>query len=87
MIFINNAVLPEKMATANGVGQTLAAAARTVGPALGGLLWSAALKAHLPGGGAVVFAVAGVMCASVLALTWLYPSSIVHPCPASRAPQ
>ena len=79
MVFVNNAVPPEGMAQANGVGQTMAAASRTVGPALGGLLWSAALKAELPGGGAVVFGAAALLCAGLAGLTFLYPRSIVHP--------
>jgi len=79
MIFINNSVLPERMSKANGVGQTLGAAARTAGPALGGLLWSAALKADLPGKGAIVFGGAALLMASLFALTYLYPSTIVRP--------
>jgi MFS family permease len=79
MIFINNAVPPERMATANGLGQTLGAAARTVGPALGGWLWTAAVRAALPGGGALVFAVAAVLCVVLGAVSLLYPASILTP--------
>ena len=41
---INHSVYPEYLGVVNGLGQSLAAAARAIGPALGGLLWSISIQ-------------------------------------------
>ena len=46
MILINHSVSDEYSARANGLGQCLAALARTIGPALGGAIWSLGTKFH-----------------------------------------
>jgi MFS family permease len=40
IIMVNNSVEDEHLGTVNGLGQSLGALARSLGPALGGLLWS-----------------------------------------------
>lgn len=49
IIAVNAAPAPEQLGAVNGVGQTLAALVRGVGPALGGLLWAASLGLHSAG--------------------------------------
>ena len=47
---INNSVLDESLGAVNGLGQSLACFARTIGPGFGGILWSLSLevrKCHL----------------------------------------
>lgn len=44
MIMINNSVFDESLGKVNGLGQSMAALARTIGPALGGLLWSISVE-------------------------------------------
>lgn len=44
MIMINNSVFDESLGAVNGLGQSMAALARTIGPAIGGLLWSISLE-------------------------------------------
>ena len=39
MIMINNSVESEHLGKVNGLGQSVAALARAVGPAIGGILW------------------------------------------------
>jgi MFS family permease len=46
MIQVNHSVEEEYLGRANGLGQSLAAAARAIGPALGGLLWSLSTRFH-----------------------------------------
>ena len=40
MIQINHSVMDEYLGAVNGMGQSFAALARAIGPALGGALWS-----------------------------------------------
>ncbi|GIL70232.1 hypothetical protein Vretifemale_1079 [Volvox reticuliferus] len=49
IIAVNAAPSQEQLGAVNGVGQTLAALVRGVGPALGGLLWAVSLGLHSPG--------------------------------------
>ncbi|KCV70986.1 hypothetical protein H696_01933 [Fonticula alba] len=49
MVYINNSVPQSSLGEANGVGQTLAAMGRTIGPFLIGLIWGAAERAGMPG--------------------------------------
>jgi MFS family permease len=46
MIQVNHSVEEEYLGRANGLGQSLAAAARAIGPALGGMLWSISTRFH-----------------------------------------
>ena len=48
MIMINNSTSPSNLGKANGIGQTLAALARAVGPVLGGMLWFLGQKVGQP---------------------------------------
>jgi MFS family permease len=41
MVLVNSSVGPDQLGEVNGLGQSLAALARALGPALGGSLWSA----------------------------------------------
>ncbi len=43
---MNHSAYDYQLGTINGIGQTVAAAARSIGPALGGLLWSLSVKIH-----------------------------------------
>lgn len=43
---MNHSAYDYQLGTLNGIGQTVAAAARSVGPALGGLLWSLSTRIH-----------------------------------------
>ena len=43
---MNHSAYDYQLGTINGIGQTVAAGARSVGPALGGLLWSLSVKIH-----------------------------------------
>ncbi|GLC73711.1 hypothetical protein PLESTF_001411000 [Pleodorina starrii] len=49
IIAVNAAPSPAQLGAVNGVGQTLAALVRGVGPALGGLLWAVSLGLHSAG--------------------------------------
>eukprot|EP00607_Mallomonas_marina_P003639 CAMPEP_0182423750 /NCGR_PEP_ID=MMETSP1167-20130531/9841_1 /TAXON_ID=2988 /ORGANISM="Mallomonas Sp, Strain CCMP3275" /LENGTH=715 /DNA_ID=CAMNT_0024603009 /DNA_START=309 /DNA_END=2453 /DNA_ORIENTATION=- len=46
MILINHCVVGRHLGKVNGLGQTFAALARAVGPALGGVLWSVGVMYH-----------------------------------------
>ena len=46
MILVNHSAYDHQLGTLNGIGQTVAAAARSVGPALGGVLWSVSTRLH-----------------------------------------
>lgn len=43
---MNHSAYDYQLGTLNGIGQTVAAAARSVGPALGGVLWSISTRLH-----------------------------------------
>ncbi|CAG8536554.1 11253_t:CDS:2 [Diversispora eburnea] len=47
MLFINNSATPNILGTVNGIAQASASFVRTVGPALGGFLWSWSLTNNL----------------------------------------
>lgn len=57
IIMVNAAPSPDQLGDVNGVGQTLAAFVRGIGPALGGILWAASLGLHVPGHQFLTFAV------------------------------
>jgi len=57
MVFVNNSVPKSYMGRANGIGQTMAAAARSVGPTLAGTTWSLTSHAHFPFHSGVLFLV------------------------------
>jgi hypothetical protein len=46
IIFVNHSVVDAHLGKVNGLGQMAAATARSVGPALGGVLWSQSLRLH-----------------------------------------
>lgn len=46
MIFVNHSVEDHQLGAVNGIGQTVAAGARAVGPAAGGILWSLSEHIH-----------------------------------------
>jgi hypothetical protein len=46
MIFVNHSVEDHQLGAVNGLGQTVAAGARSFGPAAGGLLWSLSAQVH-----------------------------------------
>jgi MFS family permease len=46
MIQVNHSVYEDYLGAVNGLGQSLAALARAIGPALGGMLWSMSIKNH-----------------------------------------
>jgi hypothetical protein len=46
IIFVNHSAHDHHLGTINGIAQTVAAAARSIGPALGGALWSLSVKMH-----------------------------------------
>eukprot|EP00127_Corallochytrium_limacisporum_P002665 Clim_evm101s134 gene=Clim_evmTU101s134 len=48
IILSNNAVAPEDLGYANGIGQTFASGARAAGPALAGIIWSSTQFADFP---------------------------------------
>lgn len=64
MILVNHSVVEDYLGLVNGLGQSMAALMRGVGPALGGLLWSLAIKENF-----VYFNFMGV--AAIFALTML----------------
>jgi hypothetical protein len=49
IILVNAAPSQEELGTVNGVGQTVAALVRGVGPAMGGILWAASLELKFDG--------------------------------------
>ncbi len=67
IIAVNAAPSPAQLGSVNGVGQTLAALVRGLGPALGGVLWSVSLGLHSAGQQFLTFA----MIAGVAAATWV----------------
>ena len=44
IIIINHSVTTDKLGEVNGLGQSFAAAARSIGPAIGGAMWSISVK-------------------------------------------
>jgi hypothetical protein len=65
IIMVNAAPAAEQLGAVNGVGQSLASLVRGAGPALGGALWAACLRAPVPGHQFLTFAV--VACVAVAA--------------------
>jgi hypothetical protein len=53
----------------NGIGQTIAALVRGLGPAMGGLLWSACLALHMPGQQFAPFAAVALL---AVGAWWVY---------------
>jgi hypothetical protein len=44
IIIINHSVTTDKLGEVNGLGQSFAAAARSIGPAIGGAMWSISVR-------------------------------------------
>ena len=61
IIMVNAAPQPEQLGDVNGVGQTLAALVRGIGPAMGGIMWAASLDIHSAGQQFLPFAVIAVV--------------------------
>ncbi|GLI58932.1 hypothetical protein VaNZ11_000718 [Volvox africanus] len=64
IIAVNAAPSQEQLGAVNGVGQTLAALVRGVGPALGGLLWAVSLGLHSAGQQFLTFGLIAVVAAA-----------------------
>ncbi len=75
LVMVNAAPHKSQLGEVNGVGQTVAAAVRGAGPALGGLLWAACLALHAPGQQFLPFAV--VACLAIAG--WVTAGYIVLP--------
>jgi len=73
MIQVNHSVHDEYLGAVNGLGQSMAALARAIGPALGGALWSVSTKHHFV---YLNFIVASVVYAFLLYLNQLMPPSL-----------
>jgi len=73
MIQVNHSVYDEYLGAVNGLGQSLAALARAVGPALGGALWSVSTRHHFVYLNFIVAALSFLFC---LYLNQLLPASI-----------
>lgn len=67
MVMVNALASPEQLGAVNGVGQSLAALARGIGPAMGGLLWGVAV--HIARPGAQLLPYGAVACCALLC--WL----------------
>lgn len=77
MILINHSVLDKDLGKANGLGQSFAALARAVGPALGGIFWSLSLHNHFIFANFLLIAAVLLLCAFVndflpSSLDWKY---------------
>lgn len=73
MIQVNHSVHDEYLGAVNGLGQSLAALARAIGPALGGALWSVSTKHHFV---YLNFIVAACVYLFLLYLNQLMPPSL-----------
>jgi len=73
MIQVNHSVHDEYLGAVNGLGQSMAALARAVGPAMGGALWSMSTKHHFVYLNFIVAACVFVLC---LYLNQLMPASL-----------
>lgn len=73
MIQVNHSVHDEYLGAVNGLGQSLAALARAIGPALGGALWSLSTRHHFVYLNFIVTAAAFTFC---LYLNQLLPPSL-----------
>eukprot|EP00884_Botryococcus_braunii_P001000 jgi/Botrbrau1/10900/Bobra.0025s0073.1 len=86
MLTVNAAAPPQCIGAVNGAGQSLASIARGVGPALGGLFWSASVSVHMPAHQVIPF---GVVAASFVALYRIYTHvhlSVPSPVSSRRGP-
>jgi len=76
-VLVNNAAPPGKLGFVNSLGQFAASLLRTVGPSLGGLLWSIAVTLKdVRGHQALPFVVLGGFCVLQLLVTWACPESL-----------
>lgn len=73
MIQVNHSVHDEYLGAVNGLGQSLAALARAIGPAIGGAMWSLSTRHHFVYLNFIVIAVAFCVC---LYLNSLLPASL-----------
>ena len=73
MIQVNHSVTDEYLGAVNGLGQSMAALARAIGPALGGALWSLSVHHHFVYLNFIVTALAFCFC---LYLNQLLPASL-----------
>ena len=77
MIVVNRVTPPAQLGAVNGVGQTLASFVRGLGPAVGGLLWAAAVTLHTPGAQLLPFGVIG----AVVVVAWILYKLLQPPAP------
>jgi hypothetical protein len=73
MIQVNHSVHDEYLGAVNGLGQSLAALARAIGPALGGAMWSISTKHHFVWLNFIVICCSFLVC---LYLNQLLPASL-----------
>jgi MFS family permease len=73
MIQVNHSVHDEYLGAVNGLGQSLAALARAIGPALGGAMWSISTKHHFVWLNFIVICCSFMVC---LYLNQLLPASL-----------
>jgi MFS family permease len=73
MIQVNHCVYDEYLGAVNGLGQSMAALARAIGPALGGAMWSVSTQHHFVYLNFIVCAVLFVVC---MYLNQLLPASL-----------
>jgi MFS family permease len=77
VILLNNSALPAKLGAINGVSQTFGSLCRSIGPFIGGAMWSWSTSAGLafPLDYRLVFLCAAMLSAIVLVLSSFLPAS------------
>lgn len=79
MIMVNNSVLPQHMGKINGIGQTFAGIARTLGPLLAGYLWSAATQWNMAFRQGIPYMVQVALALAILLLAFRLRPSVEMP--------
>lgn len=74
MLLITNSVPPSRLGAANGIGQSMAAGARAIGPALGGMLWTISVQKSFMEMNFILIAVS--MLLTQLFSSWFLPASL-----------
>jgi len=76
MIMVNNSVPPAYLGRVNGISQSVAALARSFGPALAGEAWTLGVKSHMPGHEYAAFGLVCVMQLVALVVSCFLPTSL-----------
>lgn len=79
MVMVNNSAPAGQLGAVNGIGQSFAALARAVGPAVGGALWALSTRVHVEGHHSVLFLLVAVLCLVTWAVTFRMPPSLGEP--------